>query len=162
MRKVGGESSLSIRVEDGRHVLEGAFDEFSDLSPLLSAKSPLKLDLKLLQAVSSIGVRKWLQFLKDWGDKTLELYGCAPPFVSILNAFPPALGEGEKVENVKSVMVPFSCEPCNQYLETEVTMRTVKMTPQGIVLPTVSCPGCGSEARLVTDPDEYFVFLTWG
>lgn len=161
MRSNNEGSGFKIEQVDGAHVLDGAFDTNCDFAPLLKKPPPLILDLRGIQAVNSVGIRRWLEFLQAWGKKDLELVGCTPPFVSMLNSVPPAAGWKPRAGCVRSVLVPYSCELCNLYMETEVALSILKQDTGNVELPDVICRSCGAEARLVADTDEYFLFFLW-
>lgn len=155
------QKKLEIECVDEKYYLSGIFNEYTDFSKLLTASPPLRLNLKRVFEVTSIGLRKWLEFLQQWGPKDIELYACPPSFVNVLNAVPNALGENKRKENVRSVMVPYSCAVCNQYFEVEMVMKGLQVTKRGIQMPEGECPSCGQESRLLAEPEDYFVFWTW-
>lgn len=152
---------LKITKDEGRFKLSGELDARADLSPLLTSAEPVEVDLREVDAITTTGTRRWLQFIRAWGPRQLALYGCPPPLVSLFNAVPSAVGLTEDAMHVKSVLVPFSCHRCHFYQETEVRVESVLNQGDDVYLPDDTCGICGEKTELATSADDYFVFLTW-
>jgi hypothetical protein len=151
---------VTIKLEGDVYFLSGPINEHADFSKLKTAKSPLRLDLRGVSDISSVGTRRWLTFLDHWGKNELEFHGCPPTLVGLLNSVPHALGQNRKRENVRSVMVPYSCASCNSYMELELMIRSLVVKKGVVVLTQVPCVHCGEPANAIPDPEDYFAWLT--
>lgn len=160
MRSTAEAKGFVTEIKDGACHLDGALDYAADFSSVLSMPAPLVLDLRELQQVNSAGIRRWLEFLTAWADQRLDLVACPPPFVSMMNSVPPACGKPGSTR-VRSVLVPFTCETCSQYVEAEIALASVVVRGEEVSLPEVACESCGKETRLIADVDDYFMFHTW-
>ena len=146
---------LVIQPGDGSgvYLLAGMIDAYLDISSLLESSSPqLKLDLKGVKDINSVGVKKWeeaMQQLKDSG-KSVAYQGCSTPFVSQCN-FVPELSAGIEVY---SLYVIFECEECDAYLTQKFETKDLDLDN---LPPEVSCPECGE--LMQTEDQIVFDFL---
>ncbi len=64
-------ADLGIKIveKDGVFHLAGILNEYADFSPLLPKPAPLRLNMKDVSRLNSIGVRNLLKFLAEWGAK---------------------------------------------------------------------------------------------
>ena len=68
--------------------MSGYMDEFADYSALLAEATPLRLKLDGIVALNSLGLRKWIGFIRDFGVRQLELHECPTTFVDAANMMP--------------------------------------------------------------------------
>lgn len=147
------EESFTVTMENGVFHLAGDLDERSDLSTIVSRGNPLSLDARDVKNISSVGARRWFRLLQSLEGVPIVLTGASPSFVNMLNSMPSALGENETQVEVRSVMTPYSCHTCNQYMEIEC-----KPSITGAEFPVLPCNSCGIELASLVVPDDYLVF----
>ena len=151
------EQGIKIEEKDGFVHLSGVINEFADFNDLLKFDAPLKLNIKNVSRMNSIGIRNLLKFLNAWGDKPFEYHECPSEFVDQLNMIPALLGVGGHGK-VISLHVPYECEDCEHEEETlEPVSNYEAVAKSGEDLPTKPCPKCKGKMYILTD--SYFVFL---
>jgi hypothetical protein len=153
-------AKLEIRYEDGIHNLRGRIDEHADFAPLLQSQdSPLRIGLEDVDTLNSVGTKAFAAFNKALGAREVE-YTKAPVFlVDMINTLPALFGR--KAAGIKSVLAPYQCTACNHRAAREVQVDEVKQSNYGTEAPGRTCNRCGKPMRLTTDPEEYFLFLTY-
>ncbi len=147
---------LESREGQTRVLFEGEISERANLAGLLSEQlsQELLLDLHGVRRVNSVGVRDWINLLKELraSGRTFSLARCAVSVVAQLNMIANFAGGGR----VLSVMVPFFCDGCGGQQE-----ELVQLEQRGIpTLPDVPCRGCGAPAALDDLPEHYFCFCS--
>lgn len=101
--------------------LEGVIDENADFSPLLKEPAPLRIDFSRVSRINSIGVRSWMKFLTQWGDKSLEYLQCPAIISEQLIVTPVLLGVKKRVAKVVSAYIAFVCPKCHESEDRLVT-----------------------------------------
>ncbi len=153
------EQDIKIVERDGVFYLSGVMNEYADFSPLLPQAAPLRLNMKQVTRLNSIGIRNLLKFLADWGPKPFSYEECPSEFVDQLNMIPALLG----VKNhgkVVSLFVPYECLNCDH--EEEVLGDLTAYEPSlknGTPPPAQSCPKCKADMVVLTD--SFFVFASY-
>lgn len=147
---------IKIVSKDGVFFLSGVLDEFADLSALVEASEPLRMNLKGVSRFNSIGIRGLLKFLFAWGGKGLIYEECPSEFVDQANMIPALLGT-KKQGVILSLFVPYECTSCD--FDEELLSRTdelQKTLAAGGAL-TKSCPSCGG--KMEVPAESFFHFL---
>jgi hypothetical protein len=119
-------------------MLEGVIDENADFSPLLKEAAPLRIDFSRVSRINSIGVRSWMKFLTQWGDKSLEYLQCPAAISEQLIVTPVLLGVKKRVAKVVSAQIAFVCPKCQ---DSEDRMITFDQLFQN-VKPETKAPPC--------------------
>lgn len=148
--------TMQITRSAGVVFLSGVIDENSDFSPLLQEEAPLSLNLSGIQRVNSVGLRSWMRFMVQWGDKPLKYLEC-PVVVSDQIAVIPALrGIKSKTASVVSAYIPYECYSCQHQEDIRVTESQFTPSPDPKVL-NPECPSCKGEMDLV-NPGQLSIF----
>ena len=128
--------------------LEGIINEdfaFRELASQLRGREHLKLKLNLreIRRINSMGIREWFNFLKElsW-PSAIILSECSLIFTEVLSQIE-ELGQGCYVE---TCYLSVWCDSCEE--EFEVQMDLSLTLPQQPT--TVPCPKCGAECRVET------------
>jgi predicted RNA-binding Zn-ribbon protein involved in translation (DUF1610 family) len=151
------DEGFKIIQQNGAHHLCGVLNETANLSSLLKASEPLRLDMQEVSRLNSIGVRNLLKFLSGWGGKAFSYERCPGEFIDQVNMIPALLGT-KRQGTIKSLYVPYECPKCEH--EEEVLGDLAAYVP-GIAtgaFPQHKCPNCGDMMTVVTD--SFFVFAT--
>lgn len=148
---------IKITEKDGVYHLSGVLNEYADFGPLLTKAAPLRLNMKGVSRLNSIGVRNLLKFLADWGTKAFSYDQCPSEFIDQINMIPALLGTKGHGE-VLSLFVPYECSKCDFEEEILSPLADFKGVAQGGELPKRKCAKCGSPSTVLTD--SFFVFLT--
>lgn len=148
--------TMKITRSAGVVFLSGVIDENSDFSPLLQEQPPLSLNLSGIERVNSVGLRSWMRFMVQWGDKPLKYLEC-PVVVSDQLAVIPALrGVKSRSALVVSAMIPYECYSCQHQEDLRVTDSQFSPGPDAKAL-NPECPKCKSEMELV-NPGQLSIF----
>ena len=135
--------------------VSGDIDENADFSALvgeLSSGRPVKLNLREVQRINSVGVREWVDFIRaasSAADVTLE--ECSAAIVTQLNMIANFCGEAK----VASIMAPFVCDSCGHEDAICVVVSDVRAVPE---LASRPCPKCSDSMELDDIPENYFGF----
>lgn len=151
---------LKIEPKNGTLHLSGALDESSNLSKLVSSTGLLRLNLKDVQSVNSLGLRIFIEAMRALGTRDVEFHECSPAFVEAVNTVPLIVGGQKRVSRIKSVVVPFTCY--DGHKSALVTMiKDVSIDGRTINLPKVACPMCKQAVEIEggMEPEDYFFFL---
>lgn len=152
------ENEILIEEKDGVFFLSGVIGENADFTELMSADTPLRLNLKGIEGVNSVGIRNLLKFLNYWGERPLIYQECPSDFIDQINMIPAILGAETQAE-VESFVIPYACDECGHEAESPGTTEEVKneMESSGSE-PTQTCPECNSEMYVIFD--SFFHFIT--
>jgi hypothetical protein len=130
-------------------LLEGVIDENADFSPLLRESAPLRIDFSRVTRINSIGVRSWMKFLTQWGDKSLEYLQCPAVISEQLIVTPVLLGVKKRVAKVVSAYIAFVCPKCNESEDRMVTFDQLfrDVSPETKAPPCKQCGACMTAAN---------------
>lgn len=132
-------------------VLKGAIDEDSDFSPILKTSGPVSINFKEVQSINSLGIRSWVNFLKDLSNREVHYEECPPIIVRQLNMVPSFLGKAK----VLSVFVPYVSDDTDE--EKLVLVPSQKFEQNGFSIDETLKEG-GQEYELDGHPQQYFAF----
>ncbi len=154
---------ISHRVEGGVHFVGGTVDEHADFQILLEDRSSvLKINLRELKWINSLGVRKMVGLAQGLGERAVEFHEVPPVFIEAINIIPLLVGGQAHVGRVKSARMPMTCSGGHT---TELSLPISQVYVGGqFQMPDVPCKVC----KMPLDPDldseleDYFFFLTLG
>lgn len=154
---------ITHRLEGGVHFVGGTVDEHADFGVVLADRSPvLKINLRELKWINSLGVRKMVGLAQALGDRAVEFHEVPPVFVEAINIIPLLVGGQAHVSRVKSARVPMTCIGGHP---VEVAFQVAQIYSKGrFQLPAVACKICSMPLTPDLDSklDDYFFFLTLG
>jgi phage FluMu protein Com len=153
---------IEIKVIDNTTYLSGHIDEFVDYGALQKLKFPLKLNLRNIKSINSIGIRKWILYIKNLGDNKVEFHECPPVFIDAVNMIPDVISTHGGKNRVKSVLIPYQCPKCSTIFTIIVSIEKVSTNPKSIRFETVICPHCCTLSEHQIDEHEHFYFLGQG
>jgi len=137
---LGGSLTARIEPRDGGTwvALSGNVTELADFTPLMQLRAPLRFDLGEIERINSLGVRGWVNFVRDCEAAGLELdfERCSPVMVQQLSMISNFMGSRSRVT---SLVVPYLCPSCNA---EEVQVIAVSRGAQLAIQPTIPCPKC--------------------
>ena len=132
---------------------ESAADALNTLKSL--PKGTYSIDLAGILSINSIGVRNWLNFIKDFQtEREVKFSNCTYEFIRQVNMIPPFKGKGE----IESFFAQFYCETCDNSFDllfdakSPVDLLRSKLSSQ-------RCPSCSTISECVESPNEYLTFL---
>lgn len=132
-------------------LLQGQIDEDTSFEDLTGVESPIVFNFKNLTAISSIGIRSWVNFLKDLAGKEIYYEECPPLIVRQMNMVPSFIGNAK----VLSVFVPYVCEKCEQ--EKLVLIGEAQLGKN--VTESFPCESCKQGSMEIDGhPQQYFAF----
>ena len=162
MRIYSGDQSMAdagIKIVErgGVYHLSGVLNEYADLSPLLKATEPLRMNMSQVSRLNSIGIRNFLKFLADWGNRKFVYEQAPSEFVDQINMIPALLGLKHHGA-VKSLYVPYECGNCENEEDVLSELSDYAAIKTGGEPPKRKCSKCGSDMSVLTD--SFFVFMT--
>lgn len=136
----------------------GAIDEFSHegFKPMLSiGNGKTSVNLDGVTSINSMGVRVWLNFMKNFRlNHEIILQKCPVDVVMQINMIPDFLGMGQ----VESFYAPYFCEKCNRSYQMLFLTEDIQKD-LGLSLSTQNCPTCKAPNPCGEDTDEYLYFM---
>jgi CheY-like chemotaxis protein len=138
-----------------RVVIKGDITEathFDDLLPAMIGR--VDFDLSQVGYINSLGVREWINFLKEAPIQGYEFHACSIAFVLQASLVPDVLGRG----TVASFFAPYHCEEC-EYSEERLLQSATILAAEGREPPSYSCPSCSEDLTLDDIPERYLAFL---
>jgi len=147
-------------------VVDGQIDENSDFSKVqVGAASTIFLDLQNVSSLNSMGLKKWLEWVRDIRDgRQLFFRNCPRPVVDQMNILNGFLPMGAIVE---SFSVPYYCGECSHeenYLATrgkDFLEGTVDKKEGVLLTEKKECPICQAKMEWDIIPQKYFSFLKY-
>lgn len=129
--------------------------QLTSLTEILGEK--IVIDFSEVTSVNSLGVRAWINFMRNISSKTVSFEKCVPEIVNQINMIPSFRGKAK----VESVYGDFSCNKCKTELKhLFLTAEIAKNDDDEIEIPSVSCPKCkSSDMEFEEIEDTYFAFL---
>ena len=138
----------------------GFVNEATDFSAILDEKGPIKLSLETFAGMSSIGTRRFSDFVNAASVEGLELYDCPSTFVQLINIIPRLLGVPANSQIVRSFYLPFDCTGCDYRTIQLVRRHDVTVEGTDIAVPRVYCK-YEPEHRVASAVDlhDYLLFM---
>ncbi len=137
--------------------LAGVIDEDNDLSSLGGhvRGHTVIVDLAGITEINNCGVRDWVRWLEGVQSKAqVVLVECSPALVAKLNLVSNFAGEAY----LRSVYLPYFCQPCNAEKALLVTMD--ELPREGPVkAPVCRCDGCDGVMAFDDLEESYFAFV---
>jgi len=137
--------------------ISGVIDEHADFTPLLNESAPLTIDFSGVERVNSVGLRTWMRFMTQWGDKDLIYMACPVVVVDQLAIIPALMGIKRRAAMVQSAYISFECVKCGHQEDRCLDRAAVHPTPdRGQLAPP--CPSCSQPLEMIS-PDCVSIFL---
>ena len=134
--------------------LAGVIDEDTSFEEIKKIGGPYIFNFKKLENVNSLGVRTWVNFMKELGKVQVCYEECPPLIVRQMNMVPSFKGQAQ----VTSVFVPYVCDACDT--EKLVLIQGDKLADPSSIPEAFTCDTCKKgEMELDGHPDQYFAFL---
>ena len=137
--------------------LSGVIDERVDFAPHIEpVTGALRLDLRRIERINSVGVKNWVRYFSDLRKKGTELMlaDCSPQIVEQINLVS-NFSCGAKIE---SILAPFRCGSCGGEVLTSFTLTELKA--MNGVFPEPPCPKCQAKTAFDDIEEEYLSFLS--
>ncbi len=136
---------FKMQERNGIWHLSGDLGADSDLAPLQKETNVLKLNLRNLGSINSVGVRTLCLFLKGFTGQSFEYYECPPNFLDILNMVPMLLSINGKQGRVISLNIPYACSRCLYEQNILTQAKEINSADGKISLPIYTCNQCNTE-----------------
>jgi hypothetical protein len=142
----------TLDVASSTATLEGNIDENADLAQAVSPLSGprIHLDLAGIRRINSPGVRNWIVMIRSLSGREIVLRRCSSAIVDQLSW----LREFRGHAIVESLMIPVTCEQCDDILYLECNAAVLKQLGQLPAPP--KCIKCGMQ-RIFDDLPERFL-----
>lgn len=139
---------------------DGEIDEHFVPDALKEIESPIILDLRSVERVTSAGIVRWLSFVKKCGSR-LTLRACSPQVVGSMNMLRDFLGECR----VESVVVPMYCPVCHVESFPVYSSGKLRAAYQDTSLLrhllAQQCTKCKVTLAVDASLDDYFSFFAY-
>lgn len=148
---LGGPLNARIDQQGGGTLvtLTGYINEATDLSRLARLPGPLVINLARLDRINSIGVRRWMDFVKavEGAGVALVFERVSPIMTGQIGMITNFMGTRSRV---KSLDVPYRCTRCGAE-----SVSTVELTATTQLPPSVPCPKCKSPSSIDDISETY-------
>jgi anti-anti-sigma regulatory factor len=148
------EASTTVRFRLGGSITEEAVSSFETIIQEIAkvGRTEVVLNLADVAFMNSIGIQRWMGFLKKIEPPLkLVLEECSPEVVSHINL---VLGFARRAE-VRSIHSPYSCPKCRKQ---KIVLHNTKDVSVDDYPKPPACE-CGESMLLDEPEDEYFAFL---
>lgn len=147
---------IQKQIVDDKVIIEltGSVDEDLDMSEVASLNQQEYIfDFKQVNMINSCGIREWINFITNLGDKVKIKYkNCPQIVIEQMNMVYGFIKDGVEIE---SFYAPYFCESCDEesklYLETKMVLDNKA--------PIMKCPKCGENMEFDDIEEQYFAFL---
>ena len=155
-------TGLAYRLADGECTLSGVLDELaaptlSEVSARLGPGTRAVFELGELKRINSLGVRAWVDFMKQLGAREIVFRRCSPAFVDQLNTVSDFRGEGR----VESFLAPYVCESSGNVFYEELTVGKDITKEDQSALSGRRCAECPEPLVFDDLPERYLHFLEY-
>ncbi len=153
---------IKHRFKDGMYYLEGTLDEHADFSPLHDSKEPvLRLNMRGVDWINSLGLRRIALFVQGWGERPLEFHELPPSVIEAVNVMPALVGGVKRLGRIRSVTLPMVCDERHTTSAT-IAIQDLLDKSRVIRLPALACKTCRQSLRLDIEGalDDFLYFLT--
>ena len=135
-------------------ILKGVIDEDTNFERIIKLGGPYIFNFREIVTINSLGIRSWVNFLKELGDTQILYEECPPMIVRQLNMIPSFQGQAQVI----SIFVPYACGNCEkEHLELMDSEQLVH--PEQNLLEGAKCTKCGDgELEFDGHPKQYFAF----
>lgn len=152
-------SSLKFSQTESQDLLrisfKGRVDEDADFKELRVQKPQVELNLQGITLINSTGIRKWIAWIKEHGDKSITLVNCPQIFIEQLNMVAGLLPSGAKV---LSFYVPYFSEESGE--EKSILYSVGREIINGQVkVPDAVLDERGKQMEIDIYPEKYFKFV---
>lgn len=158
-----------IKINEGESetviVMRGLIDEETDFSRLKGFQSKnLVFDLGGIELINSVGIRSWVNWMKQNRDCNFTFRNCSKPVtdqINVLEGFLPP------VATIESFYVPYVCENCGKSKDVlfkkgvEFERATADNKVHQLRPPAVKCESCGHTMAQDVVEAKYFRFLKY-
>jgi hypothetical protein len=132
----------------------GVIDESAPLRDVVrKLRPPVIIDLGGVKFVNSVGLREWIQFLREV-PRPLTLRRCSESMVLQFNMVTDAVADAR----VDSFIAPYVCDACGREESIEVQTRDLRDGARS-KLPNRACAECGGKSEFAELGDRYLLFL---
>ncbi|MCA9670792.1 MAG: PDZ domain-containing protein [Myxococcales bacterium] len=150
------------RTDEQQHTMlrfEGVLDESFGGAELAGTvrSEVLVLDLAGVRRVTSFGIREWLRFIEQVGERCRQilLVDCSPRVVHQLNMVVRFAGRGQ----VLSVLAPYVCERCEATYDRRMDIVEHDQEIRTFAPAVQPCSICEGQAVFDDDPARFFAYL---
>lgn len=154
VQKIGARLTLTETRRDNTTCVElqGEINETCDLRPLFDYSGIVRVDMRRVSRINSVGIQIWLRAMRERPDDLdLVLERCSLATVSQINMVP-LFAEPCRIA---SIVAPYYCAKCQK--ETLQTVQSDEFDQE--LPPRRQCSTCGHDLAFNDLPDEYFAFL---
>jgi hypothetical protein len=142
-------SKLKISLKDSTYYLSGGLFEDALLTEIKPIDGTIKVDLKNLEQVNSIGSRIWIKHLSQFADSQISLANCSNSFLDIASILVQMLGTGG-AKNIKSGVLFFECIHCQH--EEQICKKLSEVdTEEKRESLIIDCPSCSLSSLKIQD-----------
>jgi hypothetical protein len=142
---------LAARGDQKVVMLKGVVDEDTTFDQLARLPGPLIFNFKGVTSINSLGIRSWVNLLKEIAHVEVYFEECPPVIVRQMNMVPSFLSHGK----VLSVYVPYVCDQCDT--EALMLVEAAQFSKPEEAFPCESCKK--GEMEFDGHPEQYFAFL---
>lgn len=151
------ETTVQVVQKDGQDIISivGPINEeseihFAKLSENLGKN--VVINFKQVSYINSLGVRSWINFMRDLGNRKITFQECTPEIVNQINMIPNFKGNAD----IESVYGTFFCDDCGKSQEELFESGKTLPTSEDFKLPTVNCKNCGAKDIEFEEVEEAF------
>ena len=149
---------LGTRIENGKLVLEGRFDEGITGLEMLSGRvaDDAVIDLDGVTFVNSVGMREWMRLVRALRERgTVTLERVADVVMAAMNLIP----EFRAAVRIVSFHAPYACPACGAEATPLVDAVTNLSALRQMQVPAAPCPECGAAMELAEFPERYLTIF---
>ena len=138
--------------------LAGPFDESASFANVdLAGVKTLDLDFKDVDAITSYGIREWLNWYSQMSPElTINYFNCTKPIVDQINTVSGLIKKGIVLQ---SFFTPYYCEACKIFTSLLLT-KGKEFTDSTVAVPeSIPCTKCKGTTELGIIENKYFNFI---
>ena len=148
-------SDFQVFKKDEFYHISGRINEHANFSEIRPEGSTLKLNLKQVENIDSIGTRAWIQFCDKVNVDDIEYHEVSIIFMNAIAMLPALLKPKPALGKVKSFFLPFNCMNCGQESRILSNFSEIEVKGYDAFAPLKHCPECGNAATLIEEDSEF-------
>jgi anti-anti-sigma regulatory factor/DNA-directed RNA polymerase subunit RPC12/RpoP len=151
------ETTVQVTHENGKDivVINGPINEEAEIHlPKLveNLGNSMVINFKQVTYINSLGVRAWINFIRDLGARKIVFQECTPEIVNQINMIPNFKGQAK----IESVYGTYFCDDCSTTQAVLFEAGKNLPTSEDIQLPPIACKNCGAEGIEFEEVEEAF------
>ncbi len=153
---------VSVSNDKGAVTFRGAIDDSAQLGAISSMTGSVTINLRGVTSISSLGARKYLEFVNSWRSLKVTYEEVPHVLVDAFLMLPSLLGPQENTAQISSLQVAYKCPRCKEPHDLFVKAEELAVKQGELVFPVRVCPICAGYLSVEDHASHALEFVALG